>query len=598
MAHRIEDYAFVSNCRTGALISRDGSIDWLCLPRLDSPSVFGALLGTPENGRWSVWPADARAVCSRHYLDDTMVLVTRWECADGIVEVHDFLPIDRERGVDPGRIDVVRRIVGISGEVRLRQSLQMRFDYSRAVPWVRQSGTTDQPELLAMAGPDAVVVRGATLEATDHIHRGTVTVAAGETTDLTLTWFRSHLPTPEPLDVGEALADTRRWWQSWADRIEHEGIHRDEVVRSLLLLRALTNHQTGGIAAAATTSLPEEFGGERNWDYRYVWLRDVALTLEAMIDHGFTAVVDHWREWLLRAVAGDPADLQIMYGLAGERDLLEREMPSLPGYEGSVPVRVGNGAVRQYQADVVGEVMVTLSAARDAGLPETESSWALQSQLMQFVTDQIDRLDQGIWEIRGDARKFTQSRAMVWAAFDRAVRAVEVHGLPGPVDEWRRMRERVKAEIYGNGVADGHFTQYYGTSEVDASLLMLPQVGFCAPDDPLMLATVARIEEDLMQGGLLRRYRTSTNVDGLAGSEYPFVACSFWLVEQYASTGRLDEAHALMDRLCALVNDVGMLSEEYDDDDGRHAGNTPQAFSHLALVRAADALTRAAHKPR
>ena len=598
MAHRIENYAFVSNCRTGALISRDGSIDWLCLPRLDSPSVFGALLGTPENGRWIVRPADARAVSSRHYLDDTMVLVTRWECSDGVAEVHDFFPMDRERGVDPGRIDVVRRIVGISGEVRLRQSLRMRFDYSRAVPWVRQAGTTDQPELVAMAGPDAVVVRGATLEATDHVHRGTVTVAAGETTDLTLTWFRSHLLTPERLDVDQALTETRRWWQSWADRIEHEGSHRDEVVRSLLLLRALTNHQTGGIAAAATTSLPEEFGGERNWDYRYVWLRDVALTLEAMIDHGFTAVVDHWREWLLRAVAGDPADLQIMYGLAGERDLLEREMPSLPGYEGSVPVRVGNGAVRQYQADVVGEVMVTLSAARDAGLPETESSWALQSQLMQFVTDQIDRLDQGIWEIRGDARKFTQSRAMVWAAFDRAVRAVEVHGLPGPVDEWRRMREEVKAEIYSHGVTDGHFTQYYGTSDVDASLLMLPQVGFCTPDDPLMLATVARIEEVLLQGGMLRRYRTSTNVDGLAGSEFPFVACSFWLVEQYASTGRLDEAHALMDRLCALVNDVGMLSEEYDVDGGRHAGNTPQAFSHLALVRAADALARAAHKPR
>lgn len=293
MANRIEDYAFVSNCRTGALISRDGSIDWLCLPRLDSASVFGALLGTPENGRWRVRPADPDAVSSRSYLDDTMVLVTRWEAEDGIIEVHDFLPVDRERGVVPGRMDVVRRIVGISGEVRLRQSLRLRFDYSRAVPWVRQTGSGEHPELLALASPDAVVVRGAPLAAADGVHRGSLTVAAGETTDLVLTWFRSHVPAPGRLDVDETLEETRRWWQDWADRIEHDGAHRDEVVRSLVLLRALTNHQTGGIAAAATTSLPEDFGGERNWDYRYVWLRDVALTLEAMIDHGFTGLVEH-----------------------------------------------------------------------------------------------------------------------------------------------------------------------------------------------------------------------------------------------------------------------------------------------------------------
>lgn len=598
MSNRIEDYALVSNCRTAALISREGSIDWLCLPRLDSPSVFGALLGTRENGRWQVRPADEHAVSSRRYLDDTMVLITRWEAADGIVEVHDFLPIDQAHEVDPGRIDVVRRIVGISGAVQLEQTLRMRFDYSRAVPWIRQMGTPDQPEILAMAGPDAVVVRGAKLEAHDHVHRGTLTVEAGETTDLTLTWFRSHLKSPERLNVDEVLEETRQWWQSWSDRIEHDGAHRDAVVRSLVLLRALTNHQTGGIAASATTSLPEYFGGERNWDYRYVWLRDVALTLEAMIDHGFTALVEHWREWLLRAVAGDPADLQIMYGLAGERDLLEREMTSLPGYEGASPVRVGNGAAGQYQADVVGEVMVTLSAARDAGLPESEFSWALEREFIQYVTDQIDRPDNGIWEIRGDPRMFTQSRVMVWAAFDRAVRAVEVHGLSGPVDEWRELRDRVKAEVDSQGVTDGYFTQYYGTTEVDASLLVLPQVGFCAPDDPRMLATVTKIEQDLMQNGMLRRYRTASQVDGLPGSEYPFVACSFWLVEQYASSNRLDEAHALMDRLCSLVNDVGMLSEEYDVEGGRQAGNTPQAFSHLTLVRAADALTRSGHKNR
>lgn len=598
MSNPIEDYALVSNCRTAALISRDGSIDWLCLPRLDSPSVFGALLGNHENGRWRVRPADAQAVSTRQYLDDTMVLITRWECANGIVEVHDFLPINQDRGVDPGRLDVVRRIIGISGEVQLQQSLRMRFDYSRTVPWVQQTGTPEQPELLAMAGPDALVVRGAELRATDRVHRGTLTVAAGETRDLTLTWFRSHLHVPDRLNVEDAMEQTRQWWQSWADRIQDRSGYRNEVVRSLVLLRALTNYQTGGIAAAATTSLPEDFGGQRNWDYRYVWLRDVALTLEAMIDHGFMALVEHWREWLLRAVAGDPADLQIMYGLAGERNLHERELTSLPGYEQSVPVRVGNEAANQYQADVVGEVMVTLSAARDAGLPESPFSWALETKLLQYATEQIDRPDHGMWEIRGTPRMFTQSRVMVWAAFDRAVRAVEVHGLPGPVDEWRALRERIKGEIDDKGVTDGHFTQYYGTTEADASLLVLPQVGFCAPDDPRMLATVAKMEQDLMQSGMLLRYRTSTNIDGLPGSEYPFLACSFWLVEQYASTDRLDEAHTLMNRLCALTNDVGMLSEEYDVDAERQAGNTPQAFSHLTLVRAADALARSGHKTR
>lgn len=598
MANRIEDYALVSNCHTAALISRDGSIDWLCLPRLDSPSVFGALLGTRENGRWSIRPTDDHAVSTRHYLDDTMVLVTRWECADGIAEVHDFLAIDEQRGIDPDRLDLVRRIVGISGEVSFGQSLRLRFDYSRATPWVRQTGTAEEPELVAMAGPDAVVVRGAKFAATDRVHHGNVTVAAGRTADMTLTWFRSHVDVPDRLDVEAHAEQTRQWWQSWADRIEHQGPHKEAVVRSLLLLRALTNHQTGGIAAAVTTSLPEDFGGQRNWDYRYVWLRDVALTLEAMIDHGFITLVEHWREWLLRAVAGDPADLQIMYGLAGERDLVERELTSLPGYGQSRPVRVGNGAAGQYQADVVGEVMVTLSAARDAGLPESEFSWALEQKLVEYVADQGDRPDHGMWEIRGEPRMFTQSRVMVWAAFDRAVRAVEVHGLSGPVEQWRELRDQVRAEIEEKGVTDGHFTQYYGTTEVDASLLVLPQVGFCAPDDPRMLATVAKIEEDLMQDGLLRRYRTSTNVDGLEGAEYPFVACSFWLVEQYACTGRLDEAHALMDRLCALTNDVGMLSEEYDVAGGRQAGNTPQAFSHLTLVRAADALERSCHKCR
>jgi len=598
MSVPIEEYALLSNCRTAALVSRDGSIDWLCLPRLDSAPVFGALLGDEDHGCWSVRPVDEKATATRHYDGETFILVTRWETANGVAEVHDFMPVDPETHLNLNRIDVVRRVVGVKGLVEFEHVLRMRFDYARALPWVRQTGTSEMPELIAMAGPDALAVRGARLHAADHAHRGRVAVAEGQSVDLTLTWFPSHMEVPERLDIERVRADTREWWQSWADRIEHRGPHRAEVVRSLLILRALTNRVTGGIAAAATTSLPEDFGGARNWDYRFVWLRDAALTLEALLEHGFTALAEHWREWLVRAVAGDPADLQIMYGLAGERDLLERRMNSLPGYEGSAPVRIGNSAALQYQADVVGEVLVTLSAAREGGLADTAFSWPLAKKLVAYAANQLDRPDNGMWEIRGDPHMFTHSRVMVWATFDRAVRAVEEHGLKGPVDSWRELRTRMRREIDEHGVTDGHFTQYYGTTEVDASLLLLPQVGYCAPDDERMLATVARIERDLMEDGMLRRYRTVTGVDGLPGSEYPFLACSFWLVEQYAATGRLADARALMDRLCSLTNDVGMLSEEYDVKGGRQAGNTPQAFSHLALVRAADALARARHKPR
>jgi len=598
MSIPIEDYALLSNCRTAALVSREGSIDWLCVPRLDSGSVFGALLGDEDHGCWSLRPVDAKATATRYYDGDTLILVTRWESANGIAEVHDVMPIGKHGSVAEDRGDVIRRIIGVKGLVEFDHTLRLRFDYARAMPWVRQVGTDETPELVAMAGPDAVVLRGARAVASDHVHTGKIAVAEGQSVDLSLTWFPSYHQPPERLDVDDAVERTRTWWQDWADKIEHAGPHRDEVVRSLVILRALTNHVTGGIAAAVTTSLPEDFGGVRNWDYRYVWLRDAALTLEALLDHGFIKVAAHWREWLLRAVAGDPADLQIMYGLAGERDLAEREMPSLPGYAGSAPVRVGNGAALQYQADVIGEVLVTLAAARDAGLNESAFSWPLEKKLVAEAARQLDRPDNGLWEIRGDPHMFTHSRVMVWATFDRAIRAVEVHGLSGPVEKWRELRARVKAEIDEQGVTDGHFTQYYGTTEVDASLLLLPQVGFCAPDDERMLATVAKIEAELLQSGLLRRYRNNTGVDGLSGEEYPFLACSFWLVEQYAATDRLDEAHALMDRLCDLVNDVGMLSEEYDIENRRQAGNTPQAFSHLALVRAADALSRARHKPR
>ena len=530
------------------------------------------------------------------YEGDSFILVTRWETPEGVAEVHDFMPVGPEPHVAIDRTDIVRRIVGVDGTVTFGVDLRMRFDYGVALPWVRKTSSAPLSELTAMAGPDALVLRGPELHAVAHRHRGEVEVSAGETVDFTLTWFPSFRTAPDPLDVDQALEETREWWQSWANRIDHRGDHSDLVVRSLLVLRALTNHDTGGIAAAATTSLPEDFGGERNWDYRFVWLRDAALTLEALLTHGFLGLADAWRTWLLRAVAGDPADLQIMYGLAGERNLRERELGHLAG---SRPVRVGNGAATQYQADVVGEVLVTLSAARDAGLEDSEFSWPLEKHLVRYAAEQFERPDHGMWEIRGEPQMFTHSRVMIWATFDRAVRAVEQHKLDGPVDWWREIRDRVRSEIDDQGVsANGHFTQYYGTEEVDASLLLLPQVGYCAPSDPRMLATVQEIEKSLMRDNLVLRYNVHSGIDGLPGDEHPFLACSFWLVEQYAMTGRLSEANALMSRLCSLTNDLGLLSEEFDPIEHRQVGNFPQAFSHLALVRAADALAGVGRQPR
>ncbi|VXB52808.1 Trehalase [Microbacterium sp. 8M] len=640
----IEDYALLSDGRTAALVSRAGSVDWLCAPRLDSASLFGALLGGREQGHWSLRPDDPEATATRRYDEDTFCLVTRWETAGGVAEVREWMPIvpsgpdrpgtgqpapepakqDRteqdpsehdpseqdppEQGpheqesagmaeTAPGeRTDVVRRISGIRGTVRFVQELRIRFDYARAMPWIHQTGTAPAPEITATAGPDAVVVRGAALRPAGHSHTGEIAVAEGDTVDLVLTWFPSYRRTPERFDVDDSLRRTTGWWRDWASGIAHTGPHQDAVRRSLLILRALTNRDTGGIAAAATTSLPEDFGGVRNWDYRYVWLRDAALTLEALLAHGLADEARAWRDWLVRAVAGDPADVQIMYGLAGERELIERVMPSLPGYEGSVPVRIGNDAARQYQADVIGEVMVTLAAARRAGLAESTRSWSLQRLLLGHVEELLDRPDNGMWEIRGDPQFFTHSRVMLWAAFDRGVRAVEEEGASGPVERWRQVRDRLRAEIDELGVHHGWFVQHRATDEVDASLLLIPRTGFCAPDDPRMLATVERIEQTLIHDGLVNRYRTGTGVDGLPGDEHTFLACSFWLVEQYAATGRRGEAQELMDRLCGLRNDVGMLSEEYDPVGRRHAGNTPQAFSHLSLIRAADAL--ASGRPR
>jgi GH15 family glucan-1,4-alpha-glucosidase len=588
MALAIEDYALISDCYTGALVGKDGSIDWLCLPRYDSASIFGALLGTRDHGRWLLAPTDPDAVSERHYRGESFVLVTTWTTSTGVVEVVDAMPRTEHSA------NLVRRVRGVSGEVEMRVDLRMRFGYASTVPWVRQSHD-ESNTLLAVAGPDALVIRGVKLNAADHSHEGTFTVHEGEVFDHSLVWYASHKPQPPAIDVDKGILETEKWWDAWAATFTHRGAYADEVLRSLLVLRALTHADTGGVAAAATTSLPEEFGGTRNWDYRYVWLRDASQTLSALLAHGYKDEVDHWRWWLLRSLAGDPGDVQIMYGLGGERFLPEYEITSLPGYHGASPVRIGNAAAKQFQADVIGEVMIALHDARLAGIQETDFSWSLQRALIGRLDEVAHKPDQGIWEIRGPARNFTHSRVMVWAAYDRAIRGAEEFGLEGPVQKWRECRARLRNEIERKGYdrRRNTFTQHFDTAEVDASLLQLSQVGFIAPDDPRMLGTVEAIENDLMHSGFLLRYRSTPELDGLPQGEYPFVACSFWLVEQYARSGRIDRAHELMQRVCGVANDVGLLSEEYSTASGRQAGNTPQALSHLALVRAADAIARA-----
>jgi GH15 family glucan-1,4-alpha-glucosidase len=589
MPLKIEDYALIGDCHTAALVGNDGSIDWLCLPRFDSASVFAALLGDKDHGRWLVAPAGEVLKTSRRYLEDTFILVTRWVTATGEVEVIDLMPYGDRRA------DLVRRVRGISGSVEMKQELRIRFGYAEAIPWVRQQPGRQGHALVAAAGPDAIIVRGPKLKATNHAHVSEFVVREGETVDISLTWYPSHREPPPAPSVERGLIDTERWWRNWAKSSRPSPEYREEVHRSLLVLRALTHQDTGGIVAAATTSLPEQFGGSRNWDYRYVWLRDASLTLHVLLDHGFRGEAPAWRGWLLRAVAGDPADIQIMYGLAGERSLTETEQKSLPGYDGASPVRIGNDAFRQYQGDIFGEVMIALQAARQSGIAETEYSWPLQRAIMAFLEDNWQREDNGIWEIRGSLRKFTHSRVMIWAAFDCAIRAVREFGLDGPVERWESLRDQVHDEIEEHGFDSERntYTQYYGSDGVDASLLQLSQVGYLEANDPRMLGTVAAIEEELLRDGLLLRYRTTKEVDGLPPGEHPFLACSFWLVEQYARSGRLDDATALMDRLVSFRNDVGLLSEEYDIGNNRQAGNTPQALTHLALVKAADAIVAA-----
>jgi len=579
----IEDYALVGDRHTAALVGRDGSIDWLCLPRFDSPACFAALLGDEQHGRWLIGPAD-EAETTRRYVGNSSLLETTFTTDSGSVTLLDVMP------TGDNRADIVRRVRGVSGSVRMRHEWVVRCDYGQIRPWVTRREIAGEEVIVAVGGPDQFMLRGPRLpRAVDGRHEDEFWVEEGVVLTFSTTWVESWRDLPTPIGWDDRIESTRADQQEWAAPCGPDLPYADLVVRSLVTLRMMTLVETGGIVAAPTTSLPEDFGGERNWDYRYCWLRDAALTLESLLAAGFSDEAREWRGWLLRAVAGDPQDMQIMYAVDGGRQLPERVLDHLPGYAGSTPVRVGNGAVSQRQADVLGEVMIALEQARGAGITEDRHTWALQRALVEDLATHWDEPDHGLWEVRGPQRHFTHSRVMVWAAFDRAVHAVEKHGLAGPVERWRALRDEVRAEVLNKGfdTGRGSFTQHYDTTEVDASLLMIPLVGFLPADDERVLGTIAAVEADLMRDGFLLRYRTGSGVDGLSGDEHPFLACSFWLVSARAAAGRIEDARSLMDRLCALPNDVGLLSEQYDVAGQRMAGNFPQAFSHLALVQAA-----------
>ncbi|WP_112465764.1 glycoside hydrolase family 15 protein [Streptomyces triticisoli] len=592
MHPRIEDYALIGDEQTAALVGRDGSVDWLCLPRFDSGACFARLLGDEDNGHWRIAPKGATGPCARRaYRPDTLVLDTEWDTPDGSVRVTDLMP-QRDRAPD-----LVRMVEGLSGRVTVRSTLRLRFDYGSIVPWMRRA----DDHRVAVAGPDSAWLRSEPAARTWGEDFGThseFTVAAGEKVAFVLTWHPSHDPRPPLIDPYEALEQTVEDWRAWAARCRYAGPHRDAVVRSLITLKALTYAPTGGIVAAPTTSLPEELGGVRNWDYRYCWLRDSTLTLGALLSAGYQEEAEAWRNWLLRAVAGNPADLQIMYGLAGERRLPEYELPWLPGFAGSAPVRVGNDAVRQLQLDVYGEVMDSLSLARRSGLSAKPHIWSMQCALLTFLREAWRQPDEGLWEVRGGRRHFVHSKVMVWVAADRAVRTLEENpSLRGDLDDWRALREDVHREVCAKGydAERNTFTQSYGSRELDAALLLIPRVGFLPPGDPRVLGTVDAIRAELGEGGLVRRYSTDTSsVDGLPGGEGTFLACSFWLADALHMTGRTQEARELFERLVGLANDVGLLAEEYqvgrDGVPGRQLGNFPQAFSHIGLVNTALAL--------
>ena len=589
MAPRIEDYAVVADLQSAALVGKDGSIDWLCLPRFDSDACFAALLGTRDNGRWQIAPAQGVTAVRRRYRPGTLVLETDFETGEGAVTLIDLMPISGKG------TDLVRIVAGRRGRVAMKMELVVRFAYGQAVPWVRAI----EGGIEAVAGPEAlrlwtpVETRGEELATVAEF-----SVGPGERVPFVLTWAPSHLPDPGHADAEQALAESETRWREWSDRCTVQGPYREVVQRSLITLKALTYQPTGAIVAAATTSLPEQIGGVRNWDYRICWLRDATFTLYSLMSAGYSEEARAWRHWLLRAVAGDPSQLQILYGIGGERRLPELELDWLAGYEQSRPVRIGNAASRQLQLDVYGEVMDAMHLSRRLGLDDEQAGWALQKALMRYLETIWEQPDEGIWEVRGPRQHFTHSKVMAWVAFDRAVKGIEQFGLEGPLLHWRAVRDRIHASVCAEGFdaslgALGSFVQAYGSKEIDASLLMLPLVGFLPPDDPRIRGTVAAVERELLRDGFVARYRSLSSVDGLPAGEGAFLACSFWLVDNYVLQGRTAEARDLFERLCHLANDVGLLSEEYDPVAQRQVGNFPQAFSHVSLVNSAINLTAA-----
>jgi GH15 family glucan-1,4-alpha-glucosidase len=584
----LEDYALLGDTESAALVSARGSIDWLCFPRFDSPACFAALLGTPDHGRWLLAPADGPRCTHRAYRDGGLVLETRFETASGAVTVIDCMP-PRD-----GSPDLVRVVRGEAGRVEMRMELVIRFDYGHIVPWVRRiDGRT-----VALGGPDGLVLTTpVAVHGEDLRSVATFTVAEGDEVPFDLTWFRSHEPLPPVGNPMAAVEHADRWWQGWAGQLAYQGEWRDAVQRSLCVLKALTYAPTGAVVAAPTTSLPEDLGGTRNWDYRFSWLRDATFTLDALLASGYTEEATAWRDWLLRSVAGDPADLQIMYGVAGERRLPELELDWLPGYEGSTPVRVGNGACGQFQLDVYGEVLDSLSQARRAGIPSDDVAWALQRALLDNLEGVWDQPDEGLWEVRSGRQHFTHSKVMAWVALDRAIGAVERYGLSGPLERWQALRDRIHAEVCTKGydAERNTFVQHYGGQGLDASLLMLPLVSFLPPNDPRIVGTIEAIEAELVVDGFVHRYDLGHTDDGLGGSEASFLMCSFWLADCLQLLGRRRDACQLFERLLDVRNDLGLLAEEYDVGAGRMIGNFPQAFSHVALVNSAGMLSAVNH---
>jgi GH15 family glucan-1,4-alpha-glucosidase len=582
----IEDYAIVGDLQTVALIGRSGSVDWLCFPRFDSGSVFSALLGSSEHGRWLIAPASGGHATEWRYRENTLILESEWQTATGRVRLIDFMP-QRET-----RPDIVRIVECLEGYVEMRTELVMRFDYGSIVPWVRH---LDDETVVAIAGPDGLVLRTpVTLDPEAMTHTADFTVHKGQRVPFVLTWFPSSEQPPEPVDAEEALASTEQIWREWMSGCRYEGEYKEAVHRSLIVLKALTYEPTGAIVAAPTTSLPERIGGLRNWDYRFTWLRDATFTLYALMNAGFNDEALAWRNWLLRAVAGDPASMQILYGVAGERRIPEFELDWLPGYAGSRPVRVGNAAHEQFQLDTYGEMMDSLHEARRHGLARDDHAWSLQLNVMQFLEGAWDRPDEGIWEVRGPRRHFTHSKVLAWVAFDRAVEAVERWDRPGPVERWRRIRDEIHEEVCREGfnVALNSFTQAYGSDELDASTLLIPLLGFLPPEDPRVIGTVEAIQRDLTRDGFVQRYHTTGMNDGLPTGEGVFLPCSFWLVDALLMLERDDEAKKLFEKLIAVSNDLGLLAEEYDPSAKRLLGNFPQAFTHVGLVNSAYNLSK------